>query len=142
MRISDWSSDVCSSDLGACCLARFRPRGAARRAGRCGGARQGRGREERLSLSCTQPSGDVAAHHRHAALPESVERDRDLYGRLARDAELRHADLGPPGGEAADAVGYVRQWRLRHLGTASFGEQVGQHRTISWVTGTMKKKNK
>src|SRR3546814_10262416 len=65
MRISDWSSDVCSSDLG--------PARAGHRAGsglRRGSARQRVGRRPR------SPRGDEAQQHLHGVLPQRRQRLR------------------------------------------------------------------
>src|SRR3546814_6307314 len=94
MRISDWSSDVCSSDLGDAQRAR-------------------RGRAQRIALGelrIGERRGDI---DREAAVGGKAHRSLRRNAALAR-ARLQRRDLEPARGEAALQL-HIRQPRAERL---------------------------
>src|SRR3546814_19246380 len=82
MRISDWSSDVCSSDLGP------HERGRGARRGQCDGARHRRRLDARGRSGRCVPQPDARGEW-IASLSVRIERSRDAHRRGSRRSEER-----------------------------------------------------
>src|SRR3546814_1667349 len=102
MRISDWSSDVCSSDLRAAAASRFHALGLSPRAG--GGVAEIAGAEEGVEL--LRDAGEIGGHAAadafgHAGIDggDEAHRDRPEQQRI-HDIEEAWAGAAGPGVEA------------------------------------------
>src|SRR3546814_3239977 len=100
MRISDWSSDVCSSDLGGGHAAGVRPArrppGHRRSAGATGVAVHGRGRRPRLALGRRRPRAQLPPRHRRRGHDGRRVGGAVLRGPRRPGADRRPAPPHPP----------------------------------------------
>src|SRR3546814_13929544 len=119
-RISDWSSDVCSSDLGHALVLLVRMTGQHPEAG---AADDG---VLRRALDVV-PVGQVA--------------DPELEGRLLLHAGITSRGLGEDGAFAAAKAGAALVAAAGQIGRAAGRARVGPSGLISVVGGTLKKKN-
>src|SRR3546814_4430855 len=138
MRISDWSSDVCSSDLPAHLWRRHRVVGG--RIGLC--ARRPLAEPDRL-----RPGAGDAHRVPHRRLPGELLRDPELRGVDEGDRPGFHADLRPPRPAPRHRAGYRHRRRscpeLRHRPRSEeHTSELQSLMRISYAVFCLKKKNK
>src|SRR3546814_9205933 len=118
MRISDWSSDVCSSDLRQCHIVRARVARLSRRAAGAGGGSGGRGRVQRylgelrvdaaLDDQAGRPSQRIAADDILASVGVAALADGENAGRTQRDGRCRIGVDQYPGGASRSVSTVLR----------------------------------